>query len=113
MRLSLIALIPLTAFFSVVHAQSDYTREAREHIDELATRAFEDVLLTTRQELADLSTRDLVNELKDRLQRRSDRYYCVCCGDHFYDIKAANAHGIKLNHRKWTKNADDVPFPLK
>ncbi|KAF6755212.1 hypothetical protein DFP72DRAFT_847775 [Ephemerocybe angulata] len=76
MRLSLIALIPLAAFFSVVHAQSDYTREAREHIDELATRAFEDVLLTTRQELADLSTRDLVNELKDRLQRRSDRYYC-------------------------------------
>ncbi|KAF6750043.1 hypothetical protein DFP72DRAFT_1072657 [Ephemerocybe angulata] len=106
MRLSLIALVPLTALLSVVHAHSDYTYEAREHINELATRDFEDSLLTTRQELADLSTRELLNELEDRLQRRgrggyenlekdsrldtvkdwikkklpSGRYYCISCG---------------------------------
>ncbi|KAF6755529.1 hypothetical protein DFP72DRAFT_847268 [Ephemerocybe angulata] len=81
MHLSLIALIPLTAFFSVVHAQSDYTHEAREQIDELATRAFKNSLLTTRQDLADLSTRDLVDELEDRLQRRGDRdiWFCQHC----------------------------------
>ncbi|KAF6743105.1 hypothetical protein DFP72DRAFT_1080784 [Ephemerocybe angulata] len=114
MRLSLIALIPLTAFISVVHARSDYTHEAREHIDGLATRAFEDSLLSTRQGLADLSTRDLVNELKDRLQRRSDnRYYCLACGDHFYSVTDANDHGKKLNHKHWTKNGADTTYPLK
>ncbi|KAF6750750.1 hypothetical protein DFP72DRAFT_1062732 [Ephemerocybe angulata] len=118
MRLSLIALIPLTAFFSVVHARSDYTHEAREHIDELATRAFEDSLLSTRQVLADLSTRDLVNELEDRLQRRSatyNTYHCLACDEKFYTADSANAHGNKANHRRadgWTKNGKDVTFPV-
>ncbi|KAF6748196.1 hypothetical protein DFP72DRAFT_917191 [Ephemerocybe angulata] len=90
MRLSLIALVPLTALLSSV-----YTYQARvEHIDELATRALDDSLLTTRQDLADLSTRDLLNELEDRLKRReesrlkrwikmrwpSGKYQCVQCG---------------------------------
>ncbi|KAF6755629.1 hypothetical protein DFP72DRAFT_1119650 [Ephemerocybe angulata] len=84
MRLSLIALIPLNALFSVVHAHSDYSYEAREHIDELETRAFDDSLLATRQDLADLSTRDLLDELEDRLQRRKKKeptFECVRCGD--------------------------------
>ncbi|KAF5313633.1 hypothetical protein D9611_010082 [Ephemerocybe angulata] len=106
MRLSLTALIPLAAFFSVVHAQSDYTHEAREHIDELATRAFKNSLLTTRQDLADLSTRDLLNELEDRLQRRAkDRYVCEICGNPFFNIRSAKAHVEKnRTHTSWTKN---------
>ncbi|KAF6755580.1 hypothetical protein DFP72DRAFT_896074, partial [Ephemerocybe angulata] len=88
MRLSLIALIPLTAFFSAVHA---HTHEAREHIDELATRAFKNSLLTTRQDLADLSTRDLLNALEDRLQRRrGDRYFCINCSDFFLQPKKSS-----------------------
>ncbi|KAF6745816.1 hypothetical protein DFP72DRAFT_856001 [Ephemerocybe angulata] len=110
MRLSLIALIPLTAFFCVVHARSDYTHEAREHIDELATRAFE--------VLADLSTRDLVNELEDRLQRRAatyPTYHCLACGEYFFKAESANAHGRKENHKRadgWTKDGKDVTFPV-
>ncbi|KAF5310418.1 hypothetical protein D9611_012281 [Ephemerocybe angulata] len=126
MRLSLIALVPLTALLSsVVHARSDYTYEAREHIDELATRAFDDSLLTTRQDLADLSTRDLLNELQDRLQRRestlerlkrwlkmkwpSGKYYCVECGGTYARpytkseaIKHIKESGSK--HILWIKN---------
>ncbi|KAF6755620.1 hypothetical protein DFP72DRAFT_896114 [Ephemerocybe angulata] len=116
MRLSLTALIPLTAFFSVVHAQSDYTHEAREHIDELATRAFKNSLLITRQDLADLSTRDLLNELEDRLQPRTiqDRYVCEICGNPFHNIESAKVH-VKNNpsHKKgkWTHNGDPWTTP--
>ncbi|KAF6745822.1 hypothetical protein DFP72DRAFT_1153484 [Ephemerocybe angulata] len=113
MRLSLIALIPLTAFLSVVHA---HTHEAREHIDELATRAFKTSLLTTRQDLADLSTRDLLNELEDRLQRRADRYYCKTCFKYFYKKEKAEAHGENLGHKAWAraknKNKSPIPWPL-
>ncbi|KAF6747245.1 hypothetical protein DFP72DRAFT_920339, partial [Ephemerocybe angulata] len=117
MRLSLIALIPLTAFVSVVHAQSDYTHEAREHIDELATRAFKNSLLTTRQDLADLSTRDLLNELEDRLQRRAkDEYVCELDGIPFPNIRSAEDH-VKTHpsHKKgkWTHNGNHwtPPWP--
>ncbi|KAF6754559.1 hypothetical protein DFP72DRAFT_1125266 [Ephemerocybe angulata] len=114
MRLSLIALIPLTAFFSVVHARSDHTHEAREHISELATRACEDSLLSTRQDLADLSTRDLVNELEDRLQRRRDDYICLACNVLYSSKKVANQHARILKHfKRWTKNGAEVAYPLK
>ncbi|KAF6764587.1 hypothetical protein DFP72DRAFT_1162309 [Ephemerocybe angulata] len=116
MRLSLIALVPL---FYVVYAHSN----AR--IDELATRAFDDSLLTTRQYLADISTRDLLNGLADRLQRResrsdrfkrwikmkwpSGRFYCLECGapgTWFHTENGAMKH-IKEkgdNHDLWIKN---------
>ncbi|KAF5313631.1 hypothetical protein D9611_010084 [Ephemerocybe angulata] len=126
MRLSLIALVPLTALLSVVRAHRDYTYEAREHIDELATRAFDDSLLTTRQDLADLPTRDLLNELEDRLQRRvkkeksladwdqskrdtlrrwiqlhlvKGRYYCIECGSSgiWYSTQSKALNHIKEN----------------
>ncbi|KAF6741835.1 hypothetical protein DFP72DRAFT_861430 [Ephemerocybe angulata] len=116
MRLSLIALIPLTAFLSVVHARSDYTYEAREHIDELATRAFEGSVLTTRQDLADLSTRDLLNELGDRLQRRlgdKRRFLCVTCSKHFVGAKNANKHVETLQtHTNWIFNKQEVTPPF-
>ncbi|KAF6765616.1 hypothetical protein DFP72DRAFT_839442 [Ephemerocybe angulata] len=115
MRLSLLSLIPLTAFLSMVHAQRDYTHEAREHIDELATRAFEDSLLTTRQDLADLSTRDLLNELKDRLQRRGDsrRFLCVTCSKHYVGAVNANKHVETLqSHTNWIFNKQEVTPPF-
>ncbi|KAF5310481.1 hypothetical protein D9611_012278 [Ephemerocybe angulata] len=113
MRLSLIALIPLTAFCSAVHA---HTHEAREHIDELATRAFKNSLITTRQDLADLSTRDLLNELEDRLQRRKNRWVCVICGNPYFTLQSAEAH-VKTSptHKKgkWTLNGNhwNPPWP--
>ncbi|KAF6755632.1 ectomycorrhizas-regulated small secreted protein [Ephemerocybe angulata] len=102
MRLSLIALVPLTALFSVVHAHSDYTYEAREHIDELATR----------QHLADLSTRDLLDELEDRLQHRGDRYYCVESNKHFYSKKEANDWCKDFPNHMWTKNGVNARCPF-
>ncbi|KAF6764379.1 ectomycorrhizas-regulated small secreted protein [Ephemerocybe angulata] len=81
MRVSL-ALIPIVAaFVSYVNAYSDPSFNAREYIDELAGRedAYTEAL-ERREIMSDISTRELVQELSERLERRGEKLMqCKYC----------------------------------
>ncbi|KAF6750999.1 hypothetical protein DFP72DRAFT_1172615 [Ephemerocybe angulata] len=77
MRVSAFTLISIVAslatYVAAYSSKSAYT--ARELVDEFATRDLEafDYALERREILADLSTRNLIDELSDRLERRGGR----------------------------------------
>ncbi|KAF6759206.1 hypothetical protein DFP72DRAFT_1102452 [Ephemerocybe angulata] len=76
MRVSAFTLISVAASLATyVAASSKSTYDARELLDEFATRDLEafDYALERREIIADLSTRDLIDELSDRLERRADK----------------------------------------
>ncbi|KAF6744799.1 hypothetical protein DFP72DRAFT_1078139 [Ephemerocybe angulata] len=65
---ALLAVVPL---FSLVRATSE-SFSARDYIDELFTRGYDDASdLQLRDVLSDISTRELIDELSDRLERRT------------------------------------------
>ncbi|KAF5335285.1 hypothetical protein D9611_011742 [Ephemerocybe angulata] len=65
MRVSILSIFSLTlALANFVSAHSDDTLNAREYVDDLSVRE------TSADVLADISTRDLISELSDRLERR-------------------------------------------
>ncbi|KAF6749381.1 hypothetical protein DFP72DRAFT_541816 [Ephemerocybe angulata] len=93
MRVSAFALISVAASLATYVAaySSESTYDARELLDEFATRDLEafDYALERREIIADLSTRDLIDELSDRLERRADKPLkllkanaCGFCGKH-------------------------------
>ncbi|KAF6760976.1 hypothetical protein DFP72DRAFT_843231 [Ephemerocybe angulata] len=79
MRVSL-ALIPVVAaLVSYVNAHSDPFFDAREYIDDLVAR--EDGYTETlerREIMADISTRELIQELSERLERRAPEKLKQC-----------------------------------
>ncbi|KAF6752586.1 hypothetical protein DFP72DRAFT_1171472 [Ephemerocybe angulata] len=90
MRVSAFTLISIVASLATyVAAHSpESTYDARELVDEFATRDLEafDYALERREILADLTTRDLIDELSDRLARRGGGnskekgFKCPYCG---------------------------------
>ncbi|KAF6756074.1 hypothetical protein DFP72DRAFT_1066899 [Ephemerocybe angulata] len=91
MRLSI--LIPVAAaLIGFANANDEAELDARD-VDFLATREF-DAALERREILrvADLSTRDLVDALSDRLSSRSADYVCKYCDAVFTDRETWKAH---------------------
>ncbi|KAF6744394.1 hypothetical protein DFP72DRAFT_83008 [Ephemerocybe angulata] len=91
MRVSAFTLISIVASLATyVAAHSESTYDARELVDEFATRNLEafDYALERREILDDLSTRDLIDELSDRLERRAGEklqkgFKCPYCGKNY------------------------------
>ncbi|KAF5340012.1 hypothetical protein D9611_012337 [Ephemerocybe angulata] len=77
------------ALIGFANAKYEAELDARD-VDFLATREF-DAALERREILADLSTRDLVDALSDRLSSRSD-YICKYCDAVFTDKEKWKAH---------------------
>ncbi|KAJ2930862.1 hypothetical protein H1R20_g6221, partial [Candolleomyces eurysporus] len=92
MRVPFATLVPLvlslSAWVATAHVDGDSTLEARDWVDELNTRDLDYVtdILERREVLSEISTRDLVDELRDRLERRGGKpskpktYGCPYCG---------------------------------
>ncbi|KAF6755528.1 hypothetical protein DFP72DRAFT_1067340 [Ephemerocybe angulata] len=105
MRLSLPTL--LTVAISLVHivnAQQDYTLDAREYVDELVARKEAYNALERRHLFADISTRELIAELSDRLERRAEWWTCRFCRTIFNtkeeaDRSACTGKGSGGEHR--------------
>ncbi|KAF6763189.1 hypothetical protein DFP72DRAFT_1060365 [Ephemerocybe angulata] len=101
MRLTFVKAIPIVvALASYVqgHVQdhkASSAHHARELVDDLSLRGVSDIL--RREEVADaltdISTRDLMEELSDRLEARSRfaGWPCRVCGLHYRSILGANA----------------------
>ncbi|KAF6746680.1 hypothetical protein DFP72DRAFT_855215 [Ephemerocybe angulata] len=76
---SILALIPLALSLGLLANAYDHTFDSREYVDELSVR--EDHFgkaLATREILSEISTRELVNVLSERLERRNRT--CKKCG---------------------------------
>ncbi|KAF6746834.1 CHAT domain-containing protein [Ephemerocybe angulata] len=90
---SILALIPLALSMGSLANANDYTFDSREYVDELSAREdhFGDAL-AAREILSDISTRELVNVLSERLEKRIQEVYCKLCGktpeDHPYPLPA-------------------------
>ncbi|KAF6746438.1 hypothetical protein DFP72DRAFT_1152299 [Ephemerocybe angulata] len=83
MRLSLITLLPIAiALASFASAHHDQTNEAREDVGTLSSRGLGDEFALERREVLEgIATRDLLDELEDRLARRGGpgpkrTFYC-------------------------------------
>ncbi|KAF6757991.1 hypothetical protein DFP72DRAFT_1167839 [Ephemerocybe angulata] len=76
---SILALIPLAVSLGLLANAQDHTLDSREYVDELSAREdyFGDAL-AAREILSDISTRELVNVLSERLERRVGN--CKRCG---------------------------------
>ncbi|KAF5335283.1 hypothetical protein D9611_011744 [Ephemerocybe angulata] len=67
MRVSILSIVSLTlALANFVSGHSDDALHAREYVDDLSLRE------TNTDVLADISTRDLISELSERLERREE-----------------------------------------
>ncbi|KAJ2928184.1 hypothetical protein H1R20_g8900, partial [Candolleomyces eurysporus] len=101
MRVSFATLLPLvatlTAWVATAHVHDGTTPlEAREWVDELNARDLDFVseVLERREVLSEFSTRDLVDELRDRLERRGNiiskpSFKCPYCGTKYSTAQAA------------------------
>ncbi|KAF5311199.1 hypothetical protein D9611_013022 [Ephemerocybe angulata] len=80
---SLVALVPLAASLATLATAREYEyNDAREYIDELSLRETansEDLSTRSEQILSELSTRELIDELSDRLERRTRYGTCKNC----------------------------------
>ncbi|KAF6745103.1 ectomycorrhizas-regulated small secreted protein [Ephemerocybe angulata] len=88
MRVSLPTLLSVAiSLVSIVNAHQDHTLEAREYIDELIAREEAYNALERRDLFADISTRELIDELSDRFERRAGNnlklYQCEYCHQSF------------------------------
>ncbi|RXW17241.1 hypothetical protein EST38_g8611 [Candolleomyces aberdarensis] len=103
MRVSFAALLPvvvsLTAWVASAHYDGGAPLEARDWLDDLTTRDLEYVgqILERREVLSEFSTRDLIDELTDRLERRGNggskekTYGCPYCGKQYKTFDEAKA----------------------
>ncbi|KAF6746466.1 hypothetical protein DFP72DRAFT_1175583 [Ephemerocybe angulata] len=83
MRVPLFTLLSCAlSLASHIAAYGDHSLEAREAIDAvLAERGLYENDLSVRELLADVSTRELIGELSERLERRAND--CLECGKSF------------------------------
>ncbi|KAF6746509.1 hypothetical protein DFP72DRAFT_855379 [Ephemerocybe angulata] len=100
MRLSLLALIPIAAsLFTYVSAHYDDAFEGREYVDEVVvTRSFHD-FLEHREALAGITSRELLDELSERLERR-EYVKCLGCGKDIGEGHWAQTIGLWAHNRK-------------
>ncbi|KAF6757992.1 hypothetical protein DFP72DRAFT_1109217 [Ephemerocybe angulata] len=77
---SVLTLIPLALSLGLLANAHDHTLDSREYVDELSAREdyFGDAL-AAREILSDISTRELVNLLSERLERRGPGKKCKRC----------------------------------
>ncbi|KAF6742522.1 hypothetical protein DFP72DRAFT_1081826 [Ephemerocybe angulata] len=83
MRVSLFPILSIAlALASTVTAYYDDEFEVRDYIDDLATRDYglDDSVLGARDILVEISTRDIVEELKRREPEPKKRYRCSLNG---------------------------------
>ncbi|KAF5335341.1 hypothetical protein D9611_011738 [Ephemerocybe angulata] len=87
MRVSIVSIVSLTlALANFVSAHSDDILHAREYVDDLSVRDIGDAL-------ADISTRDLISELSERLERRGgELLQCPHCFRRFVNPNNLAAH---------------------
>ncbi|KAF6746649.1 hypothetical protein DFP72DRAFT_1152081, partial [Ephemerocybe angulata] len=86
MRVSIVSIVSLTlALTNFVYAHSDDTLHAREYVDELSVRDIGDAL-------AHISTRDLMSELSERLERRERIHKCPLCPSMFMVANSFDDH---------------------
>ncbi|KAF6750179.1 hypothetical protein DFP72DRAFT_1048460 [Ephemerocybe angulata] len=95
MRFSILSLLPIAlalASFTNAHVDRDHSLSAREYLDELSVVAS----LERRELLEDLTTRELIDELSDRLERREQLFKCpytnVGCTKVFNTWQLMEAH---------------------
>ncbi|KAF6749094.1 hypothetical protein DFP72DRAFT_1166965 [Ephemerocybe angulata] len=106
MRVSLFAILPIAlALASTVTAYYDDDFEARDYIDGVATREYGlNDILGARDLLVEISTRDIVKELKRREEfhvpkpKPKYRYRCMCDTPILSNEAEAQAHRNK-GHR--------------
>ncbi|KAJ2928347.1 hypothetical protein H1R20_g8767, partial [Candolleomyces eurysporus] len=92
-------IVSLTAWVASAHHDGGAPLEARDWMDGLSTRDLEIVgdILERREVLAEFSTRDLIDELSDRLERRGNiiskkkTYKCPYCGTKYDTAEKAKA----------------------
>ncbi|KAF6752535.1 hypothetical protein DFP72DRAFT_1133725 [Ephemerocybe angulata] len=75
-------LAPLIILITSLQNPLQHTNEAREYVNDLRSRVFDDYTLERREVLEDIATRDLLDELEDRLARRG-RFLCTVAGCNF------------------------------
>ncbi|KAF6755545.1 hypothetical protein DFP72DRAFT_896015 [Ephemerocybe angulata] len=87
MRVSLHTLLSVAiSLVSIVNAHKDHAFEAREYVDELTAREEAYNTLERRELFADIATRELIDELSDRLERRL-KFMCTRCRASLADSK--------------------------
>ncbi|KAF6751980.1 hypothetical protein DFP72DRAFT_1171833 [Ephemerocybe angulata] len=93
MRFNVLVLVPtVVALASYVQGHYDEF-DARDLVDELSTREIQGLLRRSEimEELAEISTRDLIHELSSRLEARGGnsskpkKYYCWSCNVAYED----------------------------
>ncbi|KAF6745073.1 hypothetical protein DFP72DRAFT_1051557 [Ephemerocybe angulata] len=100
MRVPLFTLLSCAlSLASHIAAYGDHSLEAREAIDAvLAERGLYENDLSVREPLADVSTRELIGELSERLERRAND--CLDCGKSFNLPKELTEHKIAVHAKK-------------
>ncbi|KAJ2916688.1 hypothetical protein MD484_g3698, partial [Candolleomyces efflorescens] len=98
MRFHFLTLLPVIlslATWASAENPGDQVLEAREMVDDVLTRSYDhySALLERREALSDLSTRELLEELEDRLEARKDppRPFVCGCGLAYSTQAAKNA----------------------
>ncbi|KAF6747400.1 hypothetical protein DFP72DRAFT_1174905 [Ephemerocybe angulata] len=105
MQFSLLALLPLfVSLASIVSARHDHGLHARDELS--ATRSFDESQLSLRELLGDMTTRELIEELTERMERRGLRS-CPYCKVAFANTERVLGH-IQSDH--WS-SIEDCPYP--
>ncbi|KAF6742256.1 hypothetical protein DFP72DRAFT_69483 [Ephemerocybe angulata] len=95
MRVSILSLLPFAlalASFANAHVDYDHSLSARDYLDELSVASLE-----RRELLGDLTTRELIEELSERLDRRGGQtftcpYTDTGCTKVFTTLQAFEKH---------------------
>ncbi|KAF6754603.1 hypothetical protein DFP72DRAFT_1068191 [Ephemerocybe angulata] len=100
---SVLTLIPLALSLGLLANAQDHTLDSREYVDELSAREdyFGDAL-AAREILFSISTREIVNVLSERLERRGDKT-CKRCGhpESWGKLCPAGNHSVTTSGKWW------------
>ncbi|KAF6750572.1 hypothetical protein DFP72DRAFT_1048322 [Ephemerocybe angulata] len=94
---SILSLFPLVLSLRLLanaHSVGDHTLESRDFVDELSVREPEFTSLDARDTFSDISTRELIDELSDRLERRVFRWHCKRCQMEFTTNKPTGMSAV-------------------
>ncbi|KAF6748756.1 hypothetical protein DFP72DRAFT_853142 [Ephemerocybe angulata] len=91
MQFSLLAFLPVfISLASIVNAHHDHGLHARDEVS--ATRSFDESQLSLRELLGEMTTRELIEEFTERLERRNV-FTCPCCKATFTEAQTEQACG--------------------
>ncbi|KAF5323963.1 hypothetical protein D9611_008425 [Ephemerocybe angulata] len=109
--LSLIPLVLSLRSLANAHSVGDHTFEGRDFVDELSVREPGFTSLNARDILSGISTRELIDELSDRLERRAFKYNCKVCKGGWNEIPRGNeatCEKAKIIHESTIQNGKHV-----